>query len=342
MGEPFFYSFDFAINAQELASLTEAVTGTSNHVVLRGFAALESALPTDIAFLDNPAYRAAARATRAGACFVRPQHAHLLPNTTCAIITPTPALSFTRALCHFAGGMLRPAQINAKTPAPGAQIDPSARLETNVSVDAGAIIGADVEIGAGARIGAHCVIGAGVRIGRETCIAAHVSLSHALIGDRVIIHPGARIGQDGFGFALGPKGAVKTPQLGRVIIQDDVEIGANVCIDRGALRDTIIGEGTKIDNLVQIAHNVVIGRHCFIVAQVGVAGSTHIGDHVMIGGQTGIAGHLRIGEGARIAAQSGVMRNVAAGTSVGGSPAQDLRTFLKQAARQRKNGNANS
>ena len=169
-----------------------------------------------------------------------------------------------------------------------------------------------------------CVIGAGA------------SLSHALIGDRVILHPGVRVGPDGFGFALGARGHAKVPQLGRVIVQDDVEIGANATIDRGATRDTIVGEGTKIDNLVQVGHNVVVGRHCVIVAQSGIAGSSELEDFVMVGGQTGIAGHLRIGAGARIAAQSGVMRDVEAGASVGGTPAQDLRACLQGAARGRR------
>ena len=157
-----------------------------------------------------------------------------------------------------------------------------------------------------------------MRIGRDCSIGATVTVSHALIGDRVIIHPGVRIGQDGFGFAMGPQGHLKVPQIGRVIIQDDVEIGANSTIDRGANRDTVIGEGTKIDNLVQIAHNVVIGRHCVIVAQVGISGSTTLGDFVALGGQVGVTGHLRIGAGAQIAATSGVMSDVPPGARWGG------------------------
>ena len=155
---------------------------------------------------------------------------------------------------------------------------------------------------------------------------------HALLGDRVYLHPGVRIGQDGFGFAMGPGGHLKVPQLGRVIIQNDVEIGANTTIDRGANRDTLIGEGTKIDNLVQIGHNVSVGRHCVIVAHVGVSGSTEIGDFVAIGGQAGVAGHLKVGSGAQIAAQSGVMNDVPAGERWGGAPAKPMREFMRELA----------
>ena len=164
-------------------------------------------------------------------------------------------------------------------------------------VDPGAVIGPRAEIGVGTTIGANAVIGPDVRIGRHGAIGPGATIACALIGDRVIIHPGAHIGQDGFGFALGARGHVKVPQIGRVIIQDDVEIGAGSTIDRGANRDTIIGEGTKIDNLVQIGHNVVIGRHCVIVSQVGISGSCVIDDFAALAGQAGLAGHLHIGAG---------------------------------------------
>jgi UDP-3-O-[3-hydroxymyristoyl] glucosamine N-acyltransferase len=166
------------------------------------------------------------------------------------------------------------------------------------------------------------VIGPDVRIGRQCAVGAHASILHALIGDRVIIHPGVRIGQDGFGFLPSRHGHQKIPQTRRVIIQDDVEIGANTTIDRGATRDTIVGEGTKIDNLVQIGHNVSIGRHCLIVSQVGISGSVTIGDFAVLGGQVGVADHLTIGEGAMLGAKAGVMSNVPAGGRWGGFPAE--------------------
>ena len=168
--------------------------------------------------------------------------------------------------------------------APGAIVHPTARLEENVTVDPTALVGPSAEIGAGTVICASAVIGPSVRIGRDCAIGAGVTVQHALVGNRVILHAGARIGQDGFGFAMGPGGHLKVPQIGRVIIQDDVEIGANTTIDRGHNRDTVVGEGTKIDNLVMIGHNVVIGRHCIIVGQVGISGSTTLQDYVVAGG----------------------------------------------------------
>jgi UDP-3-O-[3-hydroxymyristoyl] glucosamine N-acyltransferase len=210
-----------------------------------------------------------------------------------------------------------------------------------VTVDPGAVIGPNAEVGSGTVVGAHAVVGPHCRIGRDCSIGPSVSIQNAFIGNRVILHPGARIGQDGFGFDMSPRGHLKVPQVGRVIIQDDVEIGANTTIDRGASRDTVIGEGTKIDNLVQIAHNVVIGRHCVIVGQVGISGSTTLEDFVVVGGQAGTAGHVRIGLGAQVAARSGVMTDIPPKGRWGGTPAQPIRDWhrttvaLKQLATRR-------
>ena len=192
------------------------------------------------------------------------------------------------------------------------------------------MIGPRAEIGAGSIIGATAVIGADVLIGRDCVIGAGCSIMHALIGDRVVIHPGCRIGQDGFGYA-GAK-QKKIPQTGRVIIQNDVEIGAGTTIDRGSIRDTTIGEATKIDNLCQIGHNVVIGRHCVVVAQCGLSGSVTLEDFAQLGGAVGLAPHVKIGKGARVAARSGLMHDVPPGETWGGYPATTSRQWMRQQA----------
>ncbi len=211
-------------------------------------------------------------------------------------------------------------------------IDPSALIEEGAIIEAGAIVGPEAQIGRGTRIAAGAVIGYRVAIGRDGFVGPCASITHALIGNRVIIHAGVRIGQDGFGFSMGPGGHYKVRQIGRVIVQDGVEIGANTCIDRGALKDTVIGEGTKIDNLVQIAHNVVIGRHCVIAAQTGISGSAVLEDFVVMGGQCGAVGHIRIGAGAQLAGRSGVHCDIPRGEVWAGYPAMPFNLWKRQAA----------
>jgi UDP-3-O-[3-hydroxymyristoyl] glucosamine N-acyltransferase len=217
-------------------------------------------------------------------------------------------------------------------------VHPTARLEEGVVVEPGAVIGREAQIGRGTTIAAGAVVGYRVAIGRGCYIGPGASVTHALVGDRVLLHAGVRIGQDGFGFAMGPGGHLKLPQVGRVIIQDDVEIGANSCVDRGALKDTIIGEGTKIDNLVQIGHNVVIGRHCVIVGQTGISGSTELGDYVVMGGQSGAVGHIKIGTGAQIAGGAHPKNDVPAGARMGGTPAVPMLEYGRQVAALRRLG----
>jgi UDP-3-O-[3-hydroxymyristoyl] glucosamine N-acyltransferase len=213
---------------------------------------------------------------------------------------------------------------------PGSHVHPSARLENGVTLDPGAVVGPRAEIGSGTLIGAGAAIGPNVRIGRDCAIGPNVTITHALIGDRVIIHPGCAIGQDGFGYVRGPRGADKVPQVGRVIIQDDVEIGANSTVDRGAIRDTVIGEGTKIDNLVQIAHNAWIGRHCLFAAQVGISGTTTVEDGVIMGGNAGVSDHLTVGAGAMLGAKAGVFTDVPPGGRWSGYPARSGKQWMRE------------
>ena len=258
------------------------------------------------------------------------------PKNTALLVTPEPYRAYALAAQAFYPEARPEPGIDPK-----ASIDKSAKLGSGCRVEAGAVIGRRAELGAHCHIGPNAVIGEACVLGDEVRVGANASLSHCLIGHRVRIYPGARIGQDGFGFAPDRKGFIKVPQLGRVVIGDDVEIGANTTIDRGAGPDTVIGPGTMIDNLVQIGHNVQIGRQCVLVALVGISGSTRLGDFVMIGGQAGFAGHLTIGSGARIGAQAGVMRDIEPGETVVGAPAIPVKEFFRQTAalaRLAKNG----
>src|SRR5580693_5084190 len=321
-----------ALTIEEIAALTRAKPRAGDPLDRRisNIAPLDTAVAADISFLEKPKFLDALAITRAGACFVSPRFEAQAPRGLAILVTPEPYRAFvavTRALFPDA---LRPSSLfGVKGCSKAAQVHPAARLEANVTVDPLAVIGAHAEIGAGTVIAAGAVIGPGVAIGRDCAIGAGATIQHALIGDRVIIHPGVRIGQDGFGYLPDPRGHQKIPQTRRVIIQDDVEIGANSTIDRGATRDTVIGEGTKIDNLVQIAHNCTIGRHCLIAGQTGISGSSQVGDFVMMGGQVGLADHVNVGSGAMLGAQSGYMADVPAGTRWLGTPAMPVREFMK-------------
>ena len=316
---------DCELTAGAIAALTGAKlrAGDAADRPIRNIAPLDSAGATDLSFLDNSKYAGELATTRAGACLIAPRFVEQAPRHLVVLETPQPYPAFVAVTRKLFANLLRPtSQFGTVGRAANAQIDPTARLEAGVIVDPHALIGPRAEIGTGTLIGPGAVIGPDVRIGRHCAVGAHASILHALIGDRVIVHPGVRIGQDGFGFLPSRQGHQKIPQTRRVIIQDDVEIGANTTIDRGATRDTIIGEGSKIDNLVQIGHNVSIGRHCLIVSQVGISGSVTIGDFAVLAGQVGVADHLTIGEGAVLGARAGVMSHVPAGARWGGFPAE--------------------
>jgi UDP-3-O-[3-hydroxymyristoyl] glucosamine N-acyltransferase len=322
---PDFVTPNCELTTGEIAALTRAKLrdGDPADRRINNIAPLDTAGPSDLSFLDNSKYLGDAASTRAGACLVGPRFVGAVPSGIAVLETAHPYPAFVAVTRKLFPEALRPRSLyGTEGRAASAQVHPTARLEAGVTVDPLAVIGPRAEIGAGTLIGPGAVIGPDVHIGRDCAIGGNASVLCALIGDRVIIHPGARIGQDGFGYLPSPKGHQKVPQTRRVIIQDDVEIGANTTIDRGATRDTVIGEGTKIDNLVQIGHNCLIGRHCLIVSQVGISGSVRVGDFAMLGGQAGIADHVTIGAGALLGARAGVMSNVPPGGRWVGYPAE--------------------
>jgi UDP-3-O-[3-hydroxymyristoyl] glucosamine N-acyltransferase len=346
MSEPQFQTRPQGLTAREIANLVGAsAPRIENNRPIQGIAALDEAGPTDVSFLDNPKYADQLAATRAGICLVAERFVAGTPSGTMALVVREPYRAFVAVARTMFPDALRPSSMFGGTGiAPNASVHPSARVENDVAVDPSAVIGPNAEIGAGTIIGPGAVIGPEVRIGRGCSIGASATVTNALLGDHVIVHSGCRIGQDGFGYLMAASGHQKVPQVGRVVIQDDVEIGANTTIDRGASRDTVIGEGSKIDNLVQVGHNVVIGRNCVIVAQSGLSGSTTLGDHVVLGARVGTNNHVTIGEGAQIAAISIVNDDVPPGARWGGTPAKPVKLWfremkiLEQMAKGERNG----
>ena len=333
MADPRFFDRSGPFTLAELAEISGAPLseGSDPGRVIHDVAPLERAEPDQLSFLDNPKYKPAFQTSRAGACAVKPELADSAPDGMALLLSDNPYKTY---------GLIARALYPKPTPRPGiadsAIVDPGALVSSEAEIAAGVVIEAGAEIGARCTIRPNAVIGCGVVIGDDTEVGANATLSHCLVGSRVRIYPGVRIGQDGFGFAIDPAGHVVVPQLGRVIIEDDVEIGANATIDRGAGPDTVIGRGCMIDNLVQIGHNVEIGAGSVLVAQVGVSGSTKLGRFVVVAGQAGLAGHLTIGDGARVGGQSGVMRDVPPGEDVFGSPAMPSRQYWRWYSRLMK------
>jgi UDP-3-O-[3-hydroxymyristoyl] glucosamine N-acyltransferase len=335
MTEPVFFRAQGILTAGEIAALVGAsATDTVDPGKgVCGIAPLDQAGPQDLSFLENPHYISLLASTRAGLILIAPKFADRAPAGSPLLVVAEPYRAFALVGLQLFPDSSRPrSMFGGQGVAPGAYVHPEARLELGVTVDPGAVIGPRAEIGTGTVIAANAVIGPDVRIGRDSSIGSGATLQHCLIGNRVIIHPGAHLGQDGFGFAMGPKGHLKVPQIGRVVVQDDVEIGAGTTVDRGANRDTVIGEGTKIDNQVQIGHNVVVGRHCVLVAKVGISGSTVLEDFVVMGGASGTVGHIRIGMGAQIAGAANVKDDVPRGARMAGTPAKPIREFAKELA----------
>jgi UDP-3-O-[3-hydroxymyristoyl] glucosamine N-acyltransferase len=332
MNDPVFQRHTRGLTLTEIAALAGVTSPPGLPPARRicDVAPLDRAGPADISFLDNKNYTAAAGATHAGCCLTTAALARHLPAHVAVFVVSEPYRTFVAVARELFPHALRPSSFAEPGEVAGAHVHPTARLESGVTVEPGAVIGPRAEIGAGTVIGATAVIGVEVRIGRDCSIGAGTVISDSLIGDRVIIHPGCNIGQDGFGFMLGGDSHLKVPQIARVIIQDDVEIGAGTAIDRGAIRDTMIGEGTKIDNLVQVGHNVSIGRYCIVAALSGISGSSTLEDFVALGGSVGVSDHVTIGEGAQLAGASNVHGDVPPGGRWGGTPAKPIKLWFRE------------
>jgi len=327
MTDPRFFSPQGPFTLAELAEIAGAVLADDTDADRRivDIAPLETAGSDEVSFLDNRRYLDAFATSGAGACVVAPALADRAAPGMALLLAEKPYRAYARIVRAF-----HPTPALEPGVSAAATVDESATLGPGCRVEAGAVIASRAEIGARCHVGANAVIGEGVVLGDDCVIGACASVSHALVGARVLIYPGARIGQEGFGFAPGPEGHLRIPHTGRVIIGDDVEIGANTTVDRGSGPDTVIGAGSMIDNLVQIAHNVQLGKGCILAAQVGVSGSTRLGNFVVCAGQVGLAGHLKIGDGATLVAQAGLMRDVPPGAVYGGSPAVPATTWKRQ------------
>ena len=325
--------FDKAVETLTLAEICKVSgaildenTGQPD-VQISSLAPLDQAQSGHVSFLDNRKYVDQFQDTKASACFVRAGFVEQAPDGVACLVTDHPYMAYALTAQAFYPLNESDGKISEK-----AEVDSTAELGQNVSIEAGAVIKENVTIGENTIIGANVVVERGVEIGENCRIGSTCVLSHCLLGDHVTLAPGVKLGQPGFGFAISPKGFVSVPQLGRVILEDHVDIGANTTIDRGAINDTIVRMGTRIDNLVQLGHNVETGQMCVLVSQTGIAGSTKLGDFVMTGGQAGLAGHLNIGSGVKIAAQSGIMRDIDEPGEYMGSPALPMKQYMRQVA----------
>lgn len=317
-------------SSQSLAQIAarigaELANASDADFIVEDVAALDTATERHLSFLDNKKYRDQFSATKAGAVICHPDMVPFAPAGVRLLLSKSPYKAYALAAQSFYPEPKPEAKISEV-----ARIHPSAKIGDEATIGDFVVIGENAVIGKGAWIESHAVIGSGVTLGDNVRIGCHACVTHAVIGSNTRLYTGVRVGQDGFGFAIDPTGFVKVPQLGKVIIGDGVEIGANTTIDRGAQGDTVIGSGTWIDNLVQIAHNVKVGRGCIMASQVGVAGSTELGDFVMLAGQVGVAGHLKIGSMAKVAAQSGVTKNIPPKEEWMGYPAMPMKKYLRQ------------
>ena len=317
----------FTLAAIAQVSGAELAADADPQMTLDDVAALDGAGPRDLSFLADRRWLHHLATSRAGACIVAAEFAARVPAGVAVLIAGRPQKAWALAAAAF-----YPEERPSAAISPQALVDPSAQIGPDCLIGPFAVVEAGARLGARVRVGAGTVIGRGVTVGDDSTVGTNVSLGYCDVGARVNLHPGVRIGTRGFGFDMDPSGYTDVPQLGRVVIGDDVEIGANSTVDRGATGDTVIGRGCKIDNLVQIGHNVQMAEGCVVVAQAGVAGSTILEHHVVLAAQSGVAGHLRIAAGTQLAAQSGIMRDTEPGARLAGAPAIPAKEYFRQQA----------
>jgi UDP-3-O-[3-hydroxymyristoyl] glucosamine N-acyltransferase len=318
------------LSLQELAGHVAGarLEGDDPELRIQGVAPPAVARASDLALLSDPRYLEGLQSSGAGALLVRAGLEKKLDDPRPRLVVPDPHAAMRRILERLHPEKPWPSGIH-----PGASVDPDVTMGAGISVGPGAVVEAGAVLGDRVRVGALAVVGAGVRVGDDVILHPQVTLYPGVVlGDRVVIHSGARIGVDGFGFVFEEGEHMRIPHVGGCVLEDDVEVGANVCIDRGSVGETRIGAGTKIDNLVHLGHNVRVGARSIFTAQVGVAGSTTLGSGVVAGGQAGIAGHVKVGDGARIAGQAGIIGDVAPGETLMGFPARPQREFLRGVA----------
>lgn len=334
MADTVFYKNTGVKTINEIAELSHStlITEGKGNETIENVCSIETAGKDDICFFYDKKNKALAQNIKAKACITTKELSGLIPDGVIVLISENPKLSFIELTTAFYQEFSSQAKIEKS-----AYIADTAKIGKNCYIGHNVVIEDDVVIGDNCSIEANVVISRGCQIGNNCRIGNNASIAYCLMGNDCYVYTGARIGQDGFGFSVVNGRHQRIPQIGRVIIGNDVEIGANTCVDRGALDDTVIGNGCRVDNLVQIAHNDRIGNYCILVAQTGIAGSCTFGDYVVCGGQTGFADHLTIGSGAQIGAQSGVMRDIEPGAIVMGSPTVPFKDFMRQVAFLQKN-----
>ena len=338
MSDPRFFEKSGPFSLIDIANLINGDLSCENEsILIKDISTLKFARDNEITFFQDLSYKDDLAKTKARVCLIKKEHKGYAPENIDLIFSSNPYMDFTLISQHFYPNEIFPKSTSSfEKSLSNNSIDHSAVIDPTSIIEEGAVIGANVVIEKNSTISSNTVIGKGVEIGSNSFIGSNVTITHSIIGNNIIIHQGTSIGQDGFGFAMSHDGHKKIPQVGRVLIKDNVEIGANCSIDRGSIQDTVIKKGTKIDNMVHIAHNCVIGENCIIAGMVGLAGSTTLEDFVVMGAKSGAVGHITIGKGSQIAAKAGVSKTLPPGKTWAGFPIREMNLWKKDLSYIRK------